>query len=98
MSKHHHHHDHHDPHDLGHSHSHDEEDHAATGLPHVPHASYGKLLVSFWIILVFMFVEVICGYAFGSLTLMSDGFHMLSDAVSLGLSAFAVFLGTKKAT
>jgi cobalt-zinc-cadmium efflux system protein len=29
---------------------------------------------------------------------MSDGFHMLSDAVSLGLSAFAVSLGARRAT
>ncbi|MDB5104968.1 MAG: zinc transporter ZitB [Fibrobacteres bacterium] len=65
---------------------------------HAPHASYGKLLISFWIIALFMIVEVTCGWLFHSLTLMSDGFHMLSDAVALGLSAFAVSLGARKAT
>jgi cobalt-zinc-cadmium efflux system protein len=82
----------------GHGHDHGHAHLAATGLPTVPHASYGKLLVSFWIIAAFMAVEIACGWLFHSLTLMSDGFHMLSDAVALGLSAFAVSLGTRKAT
>ena len=47
---------------------------------------------------MFMVVEIIGGWLFHSLALMSDGFHMLSDAVSLGLSAFAVSLSTRKAT
>src|SRR6187549_470744 len=86
-------------HGAGHSHSralaptHAHGDHA-----HTHHASYGKLLVSFWIISGFMLVEITCGWLFHSLTLMSDGFHMLSDAVALGLSAFAVSLGARKAT
>jgi cobalt-zinc-cadmium efflux system protein len=67
------------------------------GLIHV-HGSYGKLVACFWIITVFMVVEVVCGWLFGSLTLMSDGFHMLSDSVSLGLSALAVLWASKKAT
>ena len=45
-----------------------------------------------------MGVEIAGGWLFHSLTLMSDGFHMLSDALALGLSAFAVSLGTRKAT
>jgi cobalt-zinc-cadmium efflux system protein len=64
----------------------------------VPHASYSKLLACFWIVAVFMGVEIVCGWLFGSLTLMSDGFHMLSDALSLGLAALAVNLGARKAT
>lgn len=64
----------------------------------MPHASYGKLLVSFWIIGAFMLVEIVGGWFFHSLALMSDGFHMLSDALALGLSAFAVSLGARKAT
>jgi cobalt-zinc-cadmium efflux system protein len=76
-------------HDGGHGHG----DHS-----HSHHASYGKLLVSFWIIAGFMLVEIICGWLFNSLTLMSDGFHMLSDAVALGLAAYAVALGGRRAT
>ncbi|MEO7426150.1 MAG: cation diffusion facilitator family transporter [Fibrobacteria bacterium] len=87
-----HHHDHDQSHDQGHGHDHQ------GGASHAQHASYGKLLVSFWIIAAFMVVEIVCGWLFHSLTLMSDGFHMLSDAVSLGLSAAAVSLGSRKAT
>jgi cobalt-zinc-cadmium efflux system protein len=79
----------------GHGHSHGED---VPGLPHVPHASYGKLITCFWIISVFMAVEIAGGWLFGSLALISDGFHMLSDALSLGLAALAVRLGARKAT
>ena len=85
------HHDHHDHHD--HHHHHDE----GSGL-HLVHASYGKLLTGFWIITAFMGVEIVCGSLFHSLALLSDGVHMLSDAVALGLSALAVSLGTRRAT
>ncbi|MEO6098193.1 MAG: cation diffusion facilitator family transporter [Fibrobacteria bacterium] len=88
-------HDHRDGHAHGNGarQSHDHVDHT-----HAHHASYGKLLVSFWIISGFMLVEIICGWLFHSLTLMSDGFHMLSDAVALGLAAYAVALGSRRAT
>jgi cobalt-zinc-cadmium efflux system protein len=82
----------HGHHDHGHTHDHAKE----SSVHH--HASYGKLLTSFWVITLFMAVEIIGGWRFHSLTLMSDGFHMLSDAVSLGLSALAVSLATRKAT
>ncbi|HKP94711.1 MAG TPA: cation diffusion facilitator family transporter [Fibrobacteria bacterium] len=91
-------HEHGHGHSRGHQGHHGHSHHAESGLPHVHHASYGKLLTSFWIIAVFMGVEIACGWWFHSLTLMSDGFHMLSDAVALGLSAFAVSLGSRKAT
>jgi cobalt-zinc-cadmium efflux system protein len=80
-------------HDRGGGHAHGHGDHS-----HSHHASYGKLLTSFWIISGFMLVEIICGWLFHSLTLMSDGFHMLSDAVALGLAAYAVALGSRRAT
>ncbi|HLP42291.1 MAG TPA: cation diffusion facilitator family transporter, partial [Fibrobacteria bacterium] len=88
-----HHHAHDHPHAHGHSHADD-----VPGLPHVPHASYGTLLACFWIIAVFMVVEVVSGWLFRSLALMSDGFHMLSDALSLGLAALAVRLSGRRAT
>ena len=92
------HHSHHG-HDHGdHSH-HRESIHQEAAYPAPqPHASYNKLLISFWIISLFMAIEILGGWLFHSLALMSDGFHMLSDAVSLGLSAFAVSLSTRKAT
>ena len=104
-------HSHEGEHSHGHDHSHGHgHDHVKTAVPqrghahpghlgpHVHHASYGKLLLSFWIIAGFMGVEIVCGWLFHSLTLMSDGFHMLSDAVALGLSAFAVSLASRRAT
>lgn len=96
------------PHPHGHGHDHGPErshaqgghddEHAHGDHIHAHHASYGKLLVTFWIISAFMLVEIICGWLFHSLTLMSDGFHMLSDAVALGLAAYAVALGSRRAT
>src|SRR5688572_696305 len=71
-------------HSHGHDHSHD--------ILHVPHASVGKLRLAFWVITLFMAVEVVCGWFFNSLTLISDGFHMLSDAVALGVAGFAISL------
>ena len=45
-----------------------------------------------------MIVEVIGGLVTNSLALLSDAGHMLSDAVALGLSFFAIKLGEKKAS
>ena len=45
-----------------------------------------------------MVVEVIGGLVTNSLALLSDAGHMLSDAVALGLSFFAMKLGEKKAS
>lgn len=42
-------------------------------------------------------VEFIAGAAFHSLALMSDAGHMLSDALALGLAAFASWVGTRPA-
>ncbi len=75
-----------------HGHSHDHE------ILHVPHASFNKLRLSFFIIALFMVVEVVSGWLFNSLALISDGLHMLTDAVALGIAALAVSLGTRRAT
>ncbi len=45
-----------------------------------------------------MVVEVVSGWLFNSLALISDGLHMLTDAVALGIAALAVSLGTRRAT
>jgi len=68
----------------------------AHGHTHHHHTANQKaLLISFLIIFGFMIVEAIGGYLSGSLTLMSDAGHMLSDAVSLGLSFTAMVIGSK---
>ncbi|ETS62160.1 hypothetical protein PaG_03726 [Moesziomyces aphidis] len=44
---------------------------------------------------VFFFVEIITGYAVGSLALVADSFHMLNDVMSLVVALWAVKLSTK---
>jgi cobalt-zinc-cadmium efflux system protein len=56
------------------------------------------LFLSFVLISMFMVVEVIGGIWTNSLALLSDAGHMLSDAVALGLSFFAIKLGERTAT
>jgi cobalt-zinc-cadmium efflux system protein len=47
---------------------------------------------------VFMVAEVVGGLVTGSLALLADAGHMLSDAFSLGLALFAVWLAGRPAT
>ena len=42
-----------------------------------------------WITFIMMVVEIAAGYAFNSMALLADGWHMSSHAVAIGLSAFA---------
>ena len=53
------------------------------------------LAVSFFIITAYLLVEIIGGLATGSLALLSDAGHMLSDALALGLSLLAFKFGEK---
>lgn len=48
--------------------------------------------------LAFAAVEVFAGYAAGSLALLADAGHMLSDAASLSVALFAAWLGSRPAT
>ncbi|PJG84967.1 cation diffusion facilitator family transporter [Conservatibacter flavescens] len=53
------------------------------------------LKVSLIVIASFMLVEIIAGFITGSLALLSDAGHMLSDALALGFSLLAFKLGKK---
>lgn len=55
------------------------------------------LLFSFVIITGYMFIEAIGGWLTGSLALLSDAGHMLSDAVALGATLMAFKIGEKAA-
>ncbi|WP_216700892.1 cation diffusion facilitator family transporter [Priestia filamentosa] len=70
------------------------------GHDHSHHHTNNKkaLTFSFFLISFYLVVEVIGGIMTNSLALLSDAGHMLSDAVSLGLSLFAIKMGEKKAT
>lgn len=66
------------------AHSHDGHQHN-----HTHGANKKTLLIAFFIITVYMIVEVIGGYMTNSLALLSDAGHMLSDAISLGVGVVA---------
>ena len=68
-------------HDHGHNHDHSHG--------HVHTNNKKVLLFSFIIIAAFMIIEIIGGFVANSLALLSDGLHMFSDAVSLGVALVA---------
>ena len=76
----------------GHDHSHGGHDHS--------HGSADKRALAIVLALTagFMVVEVIGGILTGSLALLADAGHMLSDAASLGVALFAAWLAGRPAT
>lgn len=78
------------PHDHGHNHDHD---HAPT----VTLANERKVLLSFFLIFGFMVVEAVGGVLSGSLALLADAGHMLTDAAALALAYAAFRLGRRAA-
>ncbi|MCG7339967.1 CDF family zinc efflux transporter CzrB [Staphylococcus sp. ACRSN] len=72
----------------GHNHAHS----------HVHTNNKKVLLFSFIFIGLFMIVEIIGGFLANSLALLSDGMHMLSDTVSLGVALLAFIYSEKNAT
>ncbi|MFC3419352.1 cation diffusion facilitator family transporter [Salinicoccus hispanicus] len=71
---------------MGHGHEH-----------HNHNANRTILVISFFIITAFMFLEAIGGYLTNSLALLADAGHMLSDAISLGVAVMAMTVGAKAA-
>ena len=72
---------------LGHDHGHDHTISAD--------ADRGKLRLALGLILGFMVVEVAAGLIAGSLALLSDAAHMLTDAAAIGLALWALSLATR---
>lgn len=81
----HHHHGHDHGHHHGHHHGH-AHDHGGSG------RTLGIALV---LTLVLTAVEVAAGWRSGSLALLADAGHMVTDGASLGLSAFAAWLAAR---
>lgn len=77
------------------SHSHDHHDHSHT--PTVSADNERKVLLSFFLIFSFMIVEVVGGLLSGSLALLADAGHMLTDAAALALSYAAFRFGRRAA-
>lgn len=86
-------HDHaHGSHD-GHDHDHGSHDHTPTVTPE----NERRVLLAFLITFSFMLVEVVGGYLSGSLALLADAGHMLTDAAALALSYLAFRIGRRAA-
>lgn len=56
---------------------------------------FRRLLLGFAVIATFFVVEVVAGFATGSLALLSDAGHMLTDVVGLGMALAAISLATR---
>lgn len=66
--------------------------------PHARHANDGgRLVAAFVVIAVFMVVEVVGGLISGSLALLADAAHMMTDAFALALAASAHWMSAKPA-
>ncbi|WP_352259323.1 cation diffusion facilitator family transporter [Psychrobacter sp. TB55-MNA-CIBAN-0194] len=86
-----------------HEHQHDEQNSHDSHLeqstsPQDTKGYQRTLLFSFIIITGYMFIEAIGGWLTGSLALLSDAGHMLSDAVALGATLMAFKIGERAAT
>jgi len=89
---------------------HDHPGHARTGSDHGAgaHAGHshgvsadadrGKLAIALGLIVSFMLVEVVVGLTVGSLALLSDAAHMLTDAGAIALSLVAIRLAARPAS
>ena len=82
-------------HDHGPHAGHHHHDHSH--VPAVTGENEHKILISFFIIFAFMVVEAIGGLLSGSLALLADAGHMLTDAIALGLAYAAFRLGRRTA-
>ena len=87
----------HHSHGHNHGHSHDRA-HGLGGHDHAHGADRRALAIVFVLTTTFMFAEVVGGLITGSLALLADAGHMLSDAISLGVALFAVWLAGRPAT
>lgn len=78
--------------------SHSHANHHHPGSSGENNSSHRRLLICFWLTAGFMLVEGGAGVWTHSLALLSDSFHMLSDAVALGLAAAAARISLRKPT
>jgi len=76
---------------------HDHPGHTHTHTPAVSRANERKVLVSFALIFGFMLVEAVGGVLSGSLALLADAGHMLTDAAALALAYAAFRVGRRAA-
>jgi cobalt-zinc-cadmium efflux system protein len=84
---------------MAHSHHHDEPGPADAGSGHDHHhghhGDHHHLTGALYFTLGFAIIEAAAGWWSGSLALLSDAGHMLTDSTALGLAAFAAWLARK---
>ena len=80
---------------MGNGHFHEDEHHHHH--VHAP-ASNGVMFVALGLTLGFGLVEAVTGLMSGSLALVSDAGHMVTDAVALGIAAFAAWISRRPAS
>jgi len=84
---------------MAHDHDHSHAGHSHAGHSHAPSADADRrwLTVAFALIAGFMGVEIVAGLLAGSLALLSDAAHMLTDAASIALALVAARLAARPA-
>ncbi len=75
---------------MSHTHGHRHE--------HGRSADLRRLAITLVLVVGYMVAEVVGGFLTGSLALLADAGHMLSDAGSLGLAAFALWIAARPRT
>jgi cobalt-zinc-cadmium efflux system protein len=76
-------------------HDHDHHDHASGKHEDLTSFPRRRLRIALGLTASFLVVEVVAGLVSGSLALLSDAGHMLTDAGALGLALWAQTLGTR---
>jgi cobalt-zinc-cadmium efflux system protein len=79
------------------AHDHDHHDHAGHSHGVSADADVPKLAIALALLVGFMVVEVVIGVVAGSLALLSDAAHMLTDAAAIALSLVAIRLAARPA-
>lgn len=105
MSHHHHHHNHeedhhheHDYHDHDH-HDHQKEDSSISPFredPSLSNKAQHQLLIVSLICIIFMVIEVLGGYYSGSIAILADAAHLLSDLLSFFVGIVSIRLSIKR--
>lgn len=78
-----------------HHHDHDHDDHHQSAHGHAHSAAGKTLLLALVLTLGFSVIELFAGWRSGSLALLADAGHMVTDGVALGISALAAWLAAR---
>jgi cobalt-zinc-cadmium efflux system protein len=84
-------------HDHSHGHSHGAGHAHSHGATRAGARHQGRLAAAFAVLAVFMVVELVVGLVTGSLALLSDAGHMVTDVAGLGMALAAIRLADRHA-